>query len=323
MEIDWPTLRRLRTGFLAGTAGAVDYWETPADLVQYDATFAQRIGWKWDFVMNDLRRLGWQPPSGTILDWGCGSGVACRALLDNIGPAGFRQIWLTDRSPLAVQFATARAREKFPECEVEAGIPDQLDLLVVSHVLSELAAETVNELIALAKRATAFVWVEPGTFETSHALLRIREQLRIDFQMVAPCPHQGYCGVLTPGNESHWCHQFAVPPAFVFTDPFWTAFSKNLEIDLRSLPLSYLVADRRAIAPLPANAVRVLGRPVVSKPEATILGCTPSGLIEGVISKRARPGDYRQLKKGRYESLQRWTLDGRTITNRADGLGPS
>src|SRR6186713_2218329 len=80
--INWDSLERLRAAFLAGTAGASDYWQSEADLASYDATFAQRIGWKWDYVLMELQRRGWSPPGGELLDWGCGSGIASRAFLD-------------------------------------------------------------------------------------------------------------------------------------------------------------------------------------------------------------------------------------------------
>ena len=64
-SVDWPSLERLRTAFLNGTAGGPDYWQTESDLASYDLTFAQRIGWKWDWVLDDLQRIGWQPPADT------------------------------------------------------------------------------------------------------------------------------------------------------------------------------------------------------------------------------------------------------------------
>lgn len=359
MEPDWPTLRRLREGFLKGSAGTADYWRSSADLAQYDATFAQRIGWKWDFVLEDLRRLGWQPPAGVVLDWGCGSGVANRAFVDHFGQTGVRELWLRDRSPLAAQFAAERAAAKYPGLSVQRGVPEQFDVLVVSHVLSELTPPQIEELTTLAQRATAVLWVEPGTYETSRALIAIRDRLRAGsgiqndsgkaapgssspalratspplargagpaeeatgeptsaisriadgFHVVAPCPHQARCGVLVAGKESHWCHQFASPPEFVFTDAFWTTFSHTMEIDLRSLPLSYLVLDRRPVVILPAGTVRMLGRPEMFKPHFTLLGCTEAGLIEGNLTKREHPAEYRQFKKGLAPSLQCWECE--------------
>ncbi len=313
MEMDWPALRRLRTEFLEGTAGTRDYWRSTSDLANYDATFAQRIGWKWDFVLNDLRSLGWQPPVGAILDWGCGSGVGGRALLDHFGTEPAASLWLHDRSDLAARFAENRAREKYPNLEVKRGIPPHPDLLIVSHVLTELPPTQIEQLITLASRATAIAWLEPGTYASSRSLLDIREQLRTSFNVVAPCPHQRGCGVIAPGNEHHWCHQFASPPEFVFTDPFWTSFARTMEIDLRSLPLSYLVLDRRPAAALPPNIVRMLGRPEIFKPHASLLGCSEAGLDEGILTKREHPEEFRRLRKGQVPSLQCWERDGPRI----------
>lgn len=88
-DFDWEGLARLRDAFLRGTAGQEDYWNSETDLVAYDATFAQRIGWKWDFVLEDLRQLGWSPPPGELVDWGCGTGIAARACLDHFGAEAF------------------------------------------------------------------------------------------------------------------------------------------------------------------------------------------------------------------------------------------
>ncbi|MCU0787067.1 MAG: hypothetical protein MUC91_02585, partial [Verrucomicrobia bacterium] len=74
-EVNWTSLERLRAAFLEGSAGGTDYWSSDEDLASYDLTFAQRIGWKWDWVLEDLKRLGWHPPAGDLLDWGCGSGI--------------------------------------------------------------------------------------------------------------------------------------------------------------------------------------------------------------------------------------------------------
>ena len=92
--IDWNALERLRKAFLGGTAGAIDYWQSENDLASYDATFAQRIGWKWDYVLHELTRRGWSPARGELLDWGCGSGIASRAFLDHFGPNSISKLQL-------------------------------------------------------------------------------------------------------------------------------------------------------------------------------------------------------------------------------------
>ena len=118
--IDWAALEQMRTAFLAGTAGSADYWRTDADLAAYDATFAQRIGWKWDFVLAELQRRGWTPPPGELLDWGCGSGVAGRAFLDHFGTDVVTKLRVWDRSSLAMAFAARPAQQKYPQLAVVA-----------------------------------------------------------------------------------------------------------------------------------------------------------------------------------------------------------
>jgi hypothetical protein len=314
--LDWPALERLRTSFLAGTAGTTDYWTSESELVAYDATFAQRIGWKWDFVLRELQARGWTLPTGDLLDWGCGSGVAGRAVLDHFGVDSPRRLRLWDRSPLAMGFAAQRARTKYPGLNVvEIPAPQELrgGTLVLSHVLTELTQPQTEALVELAATAECVLWVEPGTYEASLTLIAIRERLRGHFQVVAPCPHQGRCGILAPENERHWCHHFAAPPNEVFQDAGWAAFANRLNIDLRDLPVSFLVLDRRAAPPLPADATRLVGHPRLYKAHALMLGCNAAGVRERTLSRRAFPDEFKQLRKGRHASLYQWNCDGDAI----------
>ncbi len=305
--LNWKSLERLRRAFLEGVAGSGDYWHEMDDVASYDATFAQRIGWKWDFVLEELKHRRWTPPGGACLDWGCGSGIAHRAFLDHFGTDGISELWLSDRSAKAVGYATQRAREKHPQLTVNTGQPEATQLLLISHVLTELDASQTERLIEMALAATAVIWVEPGTHSASRALIDVREKLRQTFHVLAPCTHQGACGMLTTGNEHHWCHHFAKPPPHVFTDGDWARFAKMMEIDLRSVPLSYLVLDRREPHPLPAGAKRLIGRPRLNKVEASLFLCDAHGVREHKVTKRHAPEQFRAFKKGAWDSL--W-LDG-------------
>jgi hypothetical protein len=298
-------LERLRSAFLDGSAGSTDYWKTEADLASYDLTFAQRIGWKWDWVLEDLKRLGWQPPTGELLDWGCGTGIAHRAFFHHFSTAATSNLRLWDRSSLAMRFASERVQSKYPELDVSPGLSDAPALLLVSHVLTELTSEQATQLADFAAQAQTVIWVEPGTYEASLALIAIRERLQDRLKPVAPCLHGHRCGILAKGNERHWCHHFAKPPANVFTEGPWARFGRMMGIDLRSLPLSYLVLDTRP-APLQPGATRVIGRPRLYKPHALILGCDASGVAEHRLDKRAFPEAYRQIRKNRFDSLQQW-----------------
>jgi len=325
--IDWPALERLRAAFLAGTAGQTDYWQSEGDLASYDATFAQRIGWKWDYVLAELERRGWTPPGGLLVDWGCGSGIAHRAFLDWFGVAAASEVRLWDRSPCAVQFAARRATIKYPGLKVVpgTGAPGAETLvgttLLISHVLTELSPEQLAALEASLVGATTVLWVEPGTYEVSLTLIALRERLRRQFNVVAPCLHGERCGILAPENERHWCHHFASPPPGVFTDPDWGRFSHLMNVDLRDLPVSFLVLDRRTAPALPPGAVRVIGRPRLYKPHALLLGCDAGGVAEKRLTRRAQPDQWRAIKRDEWEPLQVWQCDGDEIT-RTEPLPP-
>lgn len=311
--IDWAALDRLRQAFLTGTAGKRDYWCSEADLASYDATFAQRIGWKWDFVLKDLQTLGWTPPETDfeLLDWGCGSGIAARAFLDGFPEPKPSRVRFVDRSGLATRFAARRCRERFPQIPVTEGSAiepapvEPHSVVLLSHILTELEPHQTEALLERLHSATAVLWVEPGTTDASRALVAMREQLRSEFTPIAPCRHRGSCGLLMPGNEPHWCHHFARSPAAVFTDPFWGRFAHVTGIDLRSLPLSYLVLDRRPAPPdSDPRLARMLGRPRVLKAEVQILACRPDGKVqEHRLARRHHPDAFTAARKDRFPSL--------------------
>lgn len=320
-DVNWAALRKLRARFLqfdpretpSVEPDRADYWRSHSELASYDFTFAERIGWKWDTVLAELTTRGWTPPQGTVLDWGCGTGVAGRRVVgawrDQV-----RSLLLSDRSAPAQQFAAARARAAFPGLPVHGAATDAVpDLLVISHVINELTPEGLERLLALADKAQAVLWVEPGTAPVSRKLIEIRARMLPHFRVIAPCPHDGACGMLTLGNERHWCHHFARIPGYVHTDPGWGRFAQTLEIELSSVPFSFLVLDRRpaSVAADPAEA-RVIGVPRHYKGFAKVLSCQADGVNELVLQKRDAAALLKGMKKAP-GSLYRWERDGEKI----------
>jgi hypothetical protein len=96
----------------------------------------------------------------------------------------------------------------------------------------------------------------------------------------------------------------------VFTDGNWARFGELAGVDLRSLPLSFLVLDRRPAPALPAGAVRFLGRPRIYKPHAVVLGCDATGVAEKRVTKRQLPDAFRALKRGEAGALHVWRCAG-------------
>lgn len=322
-ELDWPALDRLRDKFLHGTAADGPYWSSPADLANYDFTFGERIGWKWDHVLRELRLRGWKPaPNCEIFDWGCGSGIAGRRMISYFGAENFTSLTVWDHSPLAADFAEEAAQAAFPLLRVAQATPGLLGgdspigLLLVSHVINELAPESLRALRNLVSRAAAVIWVEPGTHAVSRQLGAIRDEIHPEFPIVAPCTHALACPIFAGGNERHWCHFFAPPPSEIFADSNWVKFGHRAGIDLRSLPYCFFAADRSwkggstALPPLS----RVIGRVEHFKPYARLLNCDASGLAELELPKRADPALFKQLDRTKAPLVYHWRREGDKIT---------
>jgi hypothetical protein len=337
-KLDWKALDRLRDQFLRGGTADGPYWQSPGELACYDLTYGERIGWKWDAVLRELRMRDWKPAARQMLDWGCGSGSAGRRVLAAFGADHFDELLLWDHSPLATDFAVEAAEQAFPRVRVSTVTPGFLasnapiGLLVVSHVLNELPTEALVELRRLIPRSTAVLWVEPGTHEVARGLQMIRDELRAEFQVVAPCTHQGHCGLLAEGRERDWCHFFAPPPPEIFANPDWVKFGQRAGIDLRSLPYCFLalqwkpavaaVHDRRNESihthdgghrpPLQVGTdlSRVIGRPELFKPYARLLNCDASGIAELTLQKRDDLALYKELDRTKSPLVYRWRRDG-------------
>jgi hypothetical protein len=321
-SVDWPALERLRGVFL-GRASAErpgPYWSDPAQLASYDFTLGRRIAWKWAAVLEPLFARGWQSPAHVrqLVDWGCGTGIGARSVLAYAPPGTFDELILWDHAPAATTFATDAVRARHSGLRVRVADPatsamDGDFVLVVSHVLNELDPAGRDALLALARRAAAILWVEPGTHNDSRALIAIREALRGQFSCVAPCPHSDICGLLTDENARHWCHHFAKPPTEAFTESGWAEFGRRLGIDLRSLPYSYLVLDRPPRSST-AALVRVIGEPRASAGLMRVLRCRADGVAEVELQKRSSPALWRALEKGRHHGLFVWTENaGRVV----------
>lgn len=319
-DLDWSALDRLRDKFLHGGAADGPYWETTADLANYDLTYAERIGWKWDAVLRELRMRGWRPTSRRVFDWGCGSGIAARRVIEFFGAENFSELLVWDHSPLAGDFAATAASKAFSQLNVTEATPGFLEssesvgLLVLSHVLNELSPTALASLRGLIARAEAVLWVEPGTHVVSRELGTLRDEFNGPLHVVAPCTHTHPCPILAPGQERHWCHFFAAPPPAIFADPQWVRFGHRAGIDLRSLPYCFLALDRAPLATPADGLSRAIGRAEHFKPYARLLNCDATGLAELELPKRAAPALFKQLDRTKAPLVYRWTRDGDKIT---------
>jgi len=297
----WESLQWLRERFLSPSTSSHtnDYWEErPELLALYDHSFAARIGWKWDSVLAEIKAKNWAPPESYVLvDWGCGTGRASRSFLESFGDRPPEEIYLHDHSARALAFATEKLKPLgIPlHSALPASTGSQKMVLLVSHVLSELPSRSRERLFHWTQFADAVIWIEPGTPDSSQKLIQLREQSREKFVVVAPCPHQAVCPLKE--NPKDWCHFFADIPSMVHQSAEWREFSEALNIDLRSLPVSYLCLQKGITAEQKKGG-RLIGRPRVYKGYLTGLICRESTAVEEKFLKRDKTGPFRELKEG-------------------------
>lgn len=298
---DWARLRELRATFLgAESRDAIleDYWTSRRDFELYDATFARRIGWKWDAVLAELAMRGVTPQGANIVDWGCGTGVATRRYASTI--PGVQRVFLVDRSKQAAWFARDTLLAEHGRVETVLRAPEShepVDVLLCSHVLDELNETGRIELLDLARRATFVVWVEVGSRQTSRLLSQMREMLLDTFDVLAPCTHRAACGVLSRDTENSWCHFFAKPPPDVFTSAFWRKFSIEMSVDLRAVPYSFLALRKRTAVPQENSGARILGRPRLLKGNALLDVCDERGVHEMRMLERSDKALFKRFSR--------------------------
>jgi SAM-dependent methyltransferase len=312
-KINWDRLRHLRDLFLSGEPIEEDYWTSSNLLQDYDITLGERIGWKWDAVIRELKLRGWTPPSTAIDDLGCGTGVAVRRMLDAY-PDHFKKVTLYDRSTRAMKYAKQKIRHKWPKVKVVCAAiepPKPHGIALISHVLTECSDETAAGLMDQLENARGVLWVEPGTFAASRMLIEVREALMDKFKVQAPCTHQNGCGLLTEGNETHWCHHFAEAKEGAHQDPFWGHFRREMNLDIGPVAYSFLVLGRQAPEE-PEGLSHLLGHPLKFPKFLRVLSCQADGVTELVAGKKV--GIYRDLKKGVTPAVYQFERQKRRIT---------
>ncbi len=312
-------LKKLQELYLKGSSQLQrDYW-TDELLELYASTLGERISWKWQHCLEDLKKQNIHPenlfPSKNFLleDWACGPGTASLKYLELCDQIQNYKVKLVDRSSAACTFAQKKIKANFSDVEFDGDKQqdtktesNSLHIQLISYVLSELSSNSLSQIVDSLKKTDLFIWVDASSVKESHQLSRIRDSLLTDFYFLAPCPHQKECPVLKTKND--WCHRFAKAPTYVFHDSEWSRISKELKIDLRSLPYHSLYGVKKSLFnktlknppefKFPEfNNLRLLGRPRVGKHEAKADFCTNEGEYKTqVFTKRKDPEIFKRLK---------------------------
>ena len=116
----------------------------------------------------------------------------------------------------------------------------------------------------------------------------------------------------------------------MLADSGWVRFGQRAGIDLRSLPYSFLVLDRRALPvgralrptstaenvgdkPRPtgeSDLARIIGEPRHYKGYAKVFGCSAEGVADLTLQKRDAPAVFKALKHADGPLIYRWTREG-------------
>ncbi|MCY2960980.1 MAG: methyltransferase domain-containing protein [Planctomycetota bacterium] len=299
---DVAILTEMRERYIARSEGGIHgpldrSWLNARELALYDATFGARIGWKWRAVLAEVAQRAVEPPRGTILDWGCGTGVASRAWLERFGAEGQRVV-LFDTSQAARRFAAQSLRARWPGLdvvEIESPPHKPVDVLLVSHVISELLDPAFDGLVDFAATSNFVAWVEPGSRDIAKKLVLARERLRDELAVLAPCTHSRMCGLLGAGRADDWCHHHGAPAPEAFTTRLWNQVAKDVGIDLRSLAYAFLVLGRGPVRAGDPRDGRILGRPRVEKGRALLDVCRAEGVATLRFLERTDKPFFRAL----------------------------
>ena len=94
-------------------------------------------------------------------------------------------------------------------------------------------------------------------------------------------------------------------------DSNWVRFAQRAGIDLRSLPYSFLVLERKGLREpvpglLPEGYSRIIGAPRFYKGYAKIFSCQADGVCDLTLQKRDAPDLFKALKGRDETGLYRW-----------------
>src|SRR5262249_31723078 len=136
--------------------------------------------------------------------------------------------------------------------------------------------------------------------------------------VLAPCTHQAECGALANqlrDPAAGWCHFFARAPQEVYTEGHWAELGRELGLDLRSLPYSFLALARRGAFDLAGPSARMLGRPRLTRGRAELEVCDVSGVRALDFLQRTDKALYKELDDTAGEPLLfDGVVEGRRIT---------
>lgn len=288
-----PSIRDLSDTLGEGrTTGRLSYFEQARYRSAYLLYWLPLQAAKFAFLM-DLHRERFSkaahPATLRVLDLGSGPGTASigvllHALESPNPPKAIEFTWV-DRNRKIMEDGIdlleswnspglPKTTVRLISCDVAQFRPEgEWDLVLAGHVMNESRSFQEKLTTVRAKAGSlGMLMVEPATRTASQELIRLRETLKAEGEIVGPCLHSGACP-LAAGRD--WCHT-SVPleiPGKVFA-----ACSKKLGSVREWIKFSYLWMGGPtgpALTKTAPSVRRVLTEPLDTRPVSEILVCEP------------------------------------------------
>ncbi len=246
----------------------------------------------------------WQPTS--LLDIGSGPGTALWAASLHWPSLAHFTAWEREAAFIKIGQRLAQVNEhlakshvRWERIDVSRRLPhacERYDLVIIGHVLNELASEIQQQVVAWAWEHCdgVMLLVEPGTSAAFPALKNAREQLlALGARTLAPCPHDYYCPLV-----DDWCH---FPQRL--QRPQFQRRTKDARSPWEDCKFAYAAMAR--FAPAEAPWARIIRAPQVTKVYAEVRLCTAGGIVPHRKGKSDREA-FKQAKKMQWgDSLTR------------------
>ena len=227
----------------------------------------------------------------TLFDIGAGTGAATWAVKDLIEVS---EAECFERESNMINIGkqlmsnTELNKVKWEQLDIlKDDITRKADIVITSYMINELPE--VEKEIAIEKLWNAtnklLIIIEPGTPTGFKNILKVRRKLLKDGgYIVAPCIHQGECGI----SKDDWC-------AF-YTRLFRSSVhkkAKNGELGYEDEKFSYISFSK---VPVKIDGNRILRHPQIYKGYVNVKLCTKDGIKEKKYSKK--DGEiYKKVRK--------------------------
>jgi ribosomal protein RSM22 (predicted rRNA methylase) len=192
-----------------------------------------------------------------IYDFGSGLGTAIDAFTDSHLFKESQKYISVEASEKALRFQKKWLADKVINLETrQTTITSALNENIEKNSLA-IFSYSLNEVEIDIKKLFLFdhiIILEPSTQLQSRQLLKIRQTLiENNFQILAPCTHQGLCPILEK-SQQNWCYD-----RLSFQTPQWyQKLFHNFTIDNKFISFSYLIASKKVTA-FNSDKIRIIG----------------------------------------------------------------